>query len=84
MTEEWSFKVQASTILAFVGWRPLPIVVSISACHSEDVGSIPGQGGLFCFVFVFFLSYVTELWSGHLLVFKNHYTTIVIAASIVL
>ena len=44
-----------------VNWKALladflgSIVVSISACHAEDPGSIPGRGVLFFFSFQFIL-----------------------------
>ena len=37
------------------------IVVSISACHAEDPGSIPGRGGYFWFLFFSF----THLFSSN-------------------
>ena len=44
------------------------IVVSISACHAEDPGSIPGGGVLLLLLFSFFSSHVRSLHlcSSHL------------------
>ena len=43
---------QAVTFQSILG----SIVVSISACHAEDPGSIPGRGGHFFFL-LFFCNY---------------------------
>ena len=54
-TFPWSGSPSAGVCGGFVAARRLPvrvsIVVSISACHADDPGSIPGRGILLCPVF---------------------------------
>ena len=40
------------------------IVVSISACHAEDLGSIPGRGVIF-FIIFFVLGKLQILFTGY-------------------
>ena len=43
-------------------WIRGSLVVSISACHAEDPGSIPGRGGKFCRFLLLLLLLQLLLW----------------------
>ena len=48
------------------------IVVSISACHAEDPGSIPGRGALFIFLSQTFFKAVPKEFQYYFLAFESN------------